>query len=198
MPEPDLFGPETPRLDGLVYRPDFLDPAEETALVTWIATLPLAEARYKQFTAKRRIISFGSHYDFGNGTLAPAPPPPAFLTPLREKVAAWTGIPVERLGHVLVAEYRPGTQLGWHRDVPDFEEVVGVSLAGECRLRFRPYPPVKGDRKRWRTLALAPRSAYWLRGDARWRWQHDIPPTAVLRYSITLRTASGRRKARAS
>ena len=68
-----------------------------------------------------------------------------------------------------------------------------MSLAGACRLRFRPYPQVKGDRDRWFTLALAPRSAYVLRGPARWRWQHGIPPTTELRYSITFRTAARRR-----
>jgi alkylated DNA repair dioxygenase AlkB len=35
---------------------------------------------------------------------------------------------------------------------------------------------------------LEPRSAYVLRGVARWRWQHAISPTKALRYSITFRT----------
>jgi alkylated DNA repair dioxygenase AlkB len=182
-----------PRLpDGLVYRPDFLSADDEAELLARIAELPLAEARYKEFTAKRRIVSYGSQYDFGASELLPAPPPPEFLTPLRERIAAWTGIPAADLVHTLIAEYRPGTQLGWHRDVPNFEDVVGVSLTGACRLRFRPYPPVKGDVKRWVTLDVAPRSAYLLRGAARWRWQHGIPPTKELRYSITFRTASHR------
>jgi len=37
---------------------------------------------------------------------------------------------------------------------------------------------------------LAPRSAYVLRGEIRWRWQHAISPTKELRYSITFRTAA--------
>jgi alkylated DNA repair dioxygenase AlkB len=189
MRQADLFAPARPLPDGLVYQPDFLSAEEEAHLLAWIATLPLAEARYKEFTAKRRIVSYGSQYDFGASELLPAPPPPELLTPLREKVAVWTGIAIDRLVHTLIAEYRPGTQLGWHRDVPNFEDVVGISLAGACRLRFRPYPPKQGDSKEWITLALAPRSAYVLRGPARWRWQHGIPPTKELRYSITFRTA---------
>jgi len=43
-----------------------------------------------------------------------------------------------------VTEYREGTALGWHRDVPDFEVVVGASLAGPARMRLRPYPPGEG------------------------------------------------------
>lgn len=115
--------------------------------------------------------------------------------PLREarykdytaKVAAWLGVPAARLKHVLIAEYRPGTALGWHRDVPDFELVCSVSLGGGCRMRFRPFPPTR-NRKEVLSLELAPRSAYVLRDDARWRWQHSIPPTKALRYSITFRT----------
>jgi len=112
---------------------------------------------------------------------------PDFLRPLRERVAAWLGVPPGELAQCLVAEYRPGTALGWHRDVPDFERVCGLSLAASCRMRFRPFPPTK-NRKSVLSLDLAPRSAYILRGDARWRWQHSIPPTKALRYSITFRT----------
>jgi alkylated DNA repair dioxygenase AlkB len=117
----------------------------------------------------------------------PAPEIPEFLQPLKARAAAWLGVDASSVRHALVAEYRPGTALGWHRDVPDFELVCGVSLAGACRMRFRPYPP-KSDRKSVLSLELAPRSAYVLRDEARWRWQHSIPPTKALRYSITFRT----------
>ena len=112
---------------------------------------------------------------------------PEFLAPVRERAAAWLGVRPEDIRHALIAEYRPGTALGWHRDVPDFERVCGVSLAAACRMRFRPFPP-KNDRKSILSLELAPRSAYILADDARWRWQHSIPPTKALRYSMTFRT----------
>jgi len=112
---------------------------------------------------------------------------PEFLQPMRKKAAAWLGAPSDKVRHALVAEYRPGTALGWHRDVPDFELVCGISLASACRMRFRPFPPNKA-RKSILSLELAPRSAYILRDDARWRWQHSIPPTRALRYSMTFRT----------
>lgn len=44
-------------------------------------------------------------------------------------------------------------------------------------------------------VRLAPRSAYVLRRQARWGWQHGVAPTPALRYSSTLRTAA-RRSAR--
>ncbi len=147
----------------------------------------MREARYKDYTAKRRTVSFGSTYDFSSKVRQAAPDPPPFLLPLQTKVAAWLGVGISELNHSLIAEYRPGSALGWHRDVPDFELVCGISLGATCRMRFRPFPPTK-DRKRVLSLDLAPRSAYVLRGDARWRWQHSIPPTKAQRYSITFRT----------
>jgi alkylated DNA repair dioxygenase AlkB len=88
------------------------------------------------------------------------------------------------LGHALVAEYTPGTPLGWHRDMPQYELVCGVSLAAACRMRFRAYAAPR----RVLSLELAPRSAYVLRGEVRWHWEHSIPAAAALRYSITFRT----------
>jgi alkylated DNA repair dioxygenase AlkB len=197
MKQASLFAESRALPEGFVYRPDFLDGDEEAALIEKIARLPLCEAEYKQFTAKRRIASYGGRYDFSKGELLPAGDIPPFLLPLRERVAGWTAIAAVRYTHALVSEYQPGTQLGWHRDVPDFEEIAGISLGGRARMRLRPYPPVKGRRELTRVLDLEPRSAYAISGEARWRWQHAISPTKELRFSITFRTrrADGTRAA---
>jgi alkylated DNA repair dioxygenase AlkB len=183
----DLFG-ATALPAGLSYVPDFITGIEEASLLAHIERLSLAEARYKQYTAKRRILSFGSQYDFSSNELQPGAPLPAFLRPLREKVSAWLAIPVDAFEHALVTEYRPGTALGWHRDVPEFHSIVGVSLGTACRMRFRPYPAKAGRTAGGFELRLEPRSAYAMLGAARWRWQHAIPATPALRYSITFRT----------
>ena len=185
----ELFpeGAELP--SGLVYRPQFLSEAEEETLLAGIATLQLREARYKEYTAHRRVASFGAGYDFDANELTPAPQMAPFLLPLREKVSEWLAIPADLFGYALVAEYRAGTQLGWHRDVPQFEMVVGISLRGAARMRFRPFPPRAGTPTF--DLDLEPRSAYVLKGESRWGWQHSIPPTRELRYSITFRTRKG-------
>ena len=175
---------------GLLHLPAFISRDEETTLLEGIRSLDLREAAYKEYTARRRVASFGAGYDFDANELTPAPVMAPFLLPLRQKVAAWAGVPAEDFGYALVSEYRPGTQLGWHRDVPQFEMVAGVSLAGAARMRFRRFPP--RPRAGILVLDLGPRSAYLLREEARWGWQHSIAPTPELRYSITFRT---RRKA---
>jgi alkylated DNA repair dioxygenase AlkB len=173
---------------GLAYAPAFITAEEEASLLRAIAALPLREAQYKQYTARRRIASFGASYDFADNTLHEAPPIPDFLLPLRARVAQWLGLAEEVFTQALLTEYRPGTELGWHRDVPQFGIVAGISLGSACRMRFRPWPVRANPREGAFTLELAPRSAYVLRGDARWRWQHSIAPTPALRHSVTLRT----------
>jgi len=187
LPEPLPAGlPE-----GMAYEPEFLGPDEEAALIALIRALPLQAARYKAYTARRRVVSFGGSYDFDANKLLPAEPLIEELKPLRDRVARWAGLPAEALHHVLVAEYAPGTPLGWHRDVPDHEDVFGVSLGSTAVLRFRPYPPVAPKRADVVKLRAAPRSVYALRGPARWAWQHSVAPVEALRWSITLRTARG-------
>jgi alkylated DNA repair dioxygenase AlkB len=194
-PPLDLFDEAAPLPDGLVYQRDFLSSSDEAALLADVAALPFAAARYKEYTARRRVVSYGSRYDFGDNQLQDAPPVPGFLLPLRERVAAWIDVAPDELADVLVAEYQPGTPLGWHRDVPDFERVVGVSLSGSCRMRFRPYPPRADRRAGVFELTLEPRSAYVLQREIRWKWQHMVAATRELRYSITFRTRSARQRA---
>jgi len=188
MKQGELFGSLQRLPVGLVYEADFISREEEAALLSEISSLPLQEAKYKDYTAKRRIMSYGASYDFSSNELIPAGPIPPFLHPLRERIAQWVDVPASRFTHALVAEYKTGTQLGWHRDVPEFEIIVGVSLGGRCRIRLRRYPPKKGRSTASLSLDLEPRSAYLMRGEARWGWQHSIPPTKTMRYSITFRT----------
>jgi alkylated DNA repair dioxygenase AlkB len=190
MSQSDFFGAPGPHLPpGMRYQEEFLSPQDEAALVAIIAALPLANMKYQQYEALRRVVSYGGQYDFTAQKLHAAEPLPAWLDPLRERAGAWAGIPPQAFTQALVAEYQPGTPLGWHRDVPDFEDIVGISLGHEAVMRFRPYPHEKGRREGGLKLTLPPRSIYLLRGAARWGWQHAVSPTKALRYSITLRTA---------
>jgi len=174
---------------GLRYEAGWLSTAEEAALIALVRQLPLKEARYKSYTARRRVVSYGGQFDYDSNELRPSAPLVEALHPLRERVARWAGVDAQALAHVLVAEYAPGTPLGWHRDVPDFEDVFGVSLGHEAVLRFRPYPPESPKRENIIKLDVEPRSLYALQGEARWGWQHSVAPVQALRWSITFRTA---------
>lgn len=185
-----LFDPTADLPEGLAYQGAFIDRNEESALIDAIAALPLHAARYKEYTARRRVYAFGSKFDFDAYRLAPQSIGvlPAPLQGLRERLAAWAGVMPEDFVHVMVAEYTPGTPLGWHRDAPDYELIAGVSLGSAARLRFRPWPPRAPKKDDILTLELAPRSAYRLARTARWGWQHSVPPVPALRWSVTMRT----------
>ncbi len=179
---------------GLRYAPDFLARAEESALIDLIRSLPLEAAKYKSYTARRRVVSFGGSFDYDANQLLPTTALIDELQPLRSRVARWAGVAPETLVHTLVAEYAPGAPLGWHRDVPDFEDIVGVSLGTTAVLRFRPWPATAPKRADVVKLRAAPRSIYLMRGPARWAWQHSVAPVDALRWSITFRTrVAGRR-----
>jgi alkylated DNA repair dioxygenase AlkB len=185
-----LFDPTEGLPHGLAYEAAFIEREEERMLIDVIAALPLREARYKEYTARRRVYAFGARFDFDAYQLKPQPIGvlPAPLQSLRERLAAWAGVASDDFVHVMVAEYTPGTLLGWHRDAPDYELIAGVSLGSAARLRFRPWPPRDPKKDDILTLDLAPRSAYRMAQTARWGWQHSVPAVTALRWSVTMRT----------
>jgi alkylated DNA repair protein (DNA oxidative demethylase) len=188
MPQMDLWDrdEEAPALpEGLSYRPDLLTGAEEEELIARIAALPFAPFQFHGFEGKRRTVSFGWQYKFDGSGLAEAEPMPDWLLIVRDKAARFGGMAAGDLVHALVIEYAQGAGIGWHRDRPDFGEVIGISLKSEAPLRFR---LKEGSRWRRLTLSAAPRSAYHLAGPAREQWEHSILAVPALRYSITFRT----------
>jgi alkylated DNA repair dioxygenase AlkB len=184
--QPGLFDAAPPGLpEGLVYQRDVITPAEEAEVVARLETLPFEPFQFHGFEGKRRVVSFGWRYDFTEGGLKRADAFPDWLAPLAARAAGFAGVTPEAFAHALINEYKPGAGIGWHRDRPQFEDVVGVSFLSPCRLRFR-----RQTEEGWERAALAaePRSAYLLRGPSRRVWEHSIPPIETLRYSVTFRT----------
>ena len=181
----DLFGASPPLPEGLVYREDFITRDEETALIERLAVLPFRPFEFQGFLGKRETVSFGWSYRFDGSGLARAEPIPHWLLPLRERAAHFAGVPAEAIEHALLIRYGEGAGLGWHRDRPVFDDVVGISLLAPAPLRFRRKAGAKWERF---TLEVEPRSAYLLRGEARSVWEHSISPVETLRYSVTFRT----------
>ena len=187
----DLFesGPALP--EGLRYAPEALTPAQEEALLAELPRLPFKEFAFHGFTGKRRVVSFGYRYDFNGGGLTETDPIPDFLMPARAVAARFAGLAPEALKHAHLIEYRPGAAIGWHRDRPEFADVVGLSLLSPCTFRLR---RKVGGRWERRAFTAEPRSAYLLRGAARHEWEHSIPALPTLRYSITFRSLAEERR----
>ncbi|HEV2570049.1 alpha-ketoglutarate-dependent dioxygenase AlkB [Sphingomonas sp.] len=178
----DLFGPG---IAGLAFAVDFVSPQEEQALIAAINAAPLEPFRFQGWTGKRLTTSYGWRYDFEDSRFAETEPLPGWLLPIRARAAAFAGLRPDELPHALLIRYDPGAGIGWHRDRPVFEHVVGISLGAPDTMRFRRRSGTRFERH---SMTLEPRAAYHLSGPARWEWEHSISAAERTRWSITFRS----------
>jgi alkylated DNA repair dioxygenase AlkB len=168
--------------EGLVYKPELLTLDEERNVLAVLEELRFDPIVMHGVEARRTARHFGLDYDYESRTPMEGEPMPDWLLAVRDRVAE---LHPGDYAEALVQRYPPGSTIGWHRDAPAFGDVVGLSLLGTARLRFQ---RGKGEARRIWELVAEPRSGYVLSGPARTSWQHSIPPTKELRYSITFRT----------
>lgn len=144
---------------GFRYQPELIDRIKEEALATALGSLHLKPFEFHDHFGNRRVVSFGLRYDYARRGVEVSDDPPEFLDDLRKKVANFAGRRVEEFVRVGVNEYRPGAGIGWHRDKPQFGDVVGVSILSQAKMRFR-----RRSRKGWVTChkcSTRGRCIYW-------------------------------------
>ena len=95
------------------------------------------------------------HYDYSQQKLKQAEDLPDWIAPLTARVETWAGLPAAAIRQLLFTEYGVGVGIGWHRDKPHFEQVLGLSIASACKFRFR--RKTEGGWERY-TLQAEPRS----------------------------------------
>jgi alkylated DNA repair dioxygenase AlkB len=187
-----LLEPSPSLPEGFEYRAELVSPDEAAELLEHFRGLDFREYEFHGYFGKRRVVSFGLHYDPNEGTLSDTKEIPGFLLTLRQKAADFARLAPPALQQALVTEYTPGAGIGWHRDRPAYRDVIGVSFSSSCRFRFRRKSGSGWERA---SLIVEPRSVYLLSGPARTEWQHSIPPAERLRYSVTFRSMRGPIKA---
>jgi alkylated DNA repair dioxygenase AlkB len=163
---PTLF--EEPLPAGIEQVKNIISPMEEAELI-------------------RAIRSFGWRYDFTDSSFGETEALPDWLLPLRARAAEFAGLAADALVQALVIRYDPGAGIGWHRDRPVFEHVVGVSLGAPAVLRLRRRRADDGKFER-AEVPLEPRGAYHISGEARHVWEHSIAPMDAARWSVTFRS----------
>jgi alkylated DNA repair dioxygenase AlkB len=181
----ELFGVNAPAVPGLLLVPDAVTAAEEAELAARIDAAPLRPFEFGQWRGKRITAHYGRAYDFNRGRLDDAPPLPDWLIALRARLAPLAGLEAGALQAALLIRYDPGAGIGWHRDRPQYGDVLGLSLGADCTLRLRRRTNTGFER---RALPLPARSLYRLSGEVRWEWEHSIVPLEATRRSITFRT----------
>jgi alkylated DNA repair dioxygenase AlkB len=180
----ELFA-AAPTVPGLRLVEEAVSEAEERALEAHIDAAPLAPFQFGQWEGKRLTTHYGSGYDFSPQRLAEAPPLPDWLIELRDKLVPKVALDSGAFRAALLIRYDPGAGIGWHRDRPQYEEVLGLSLSAPCVLRLRRRTESGFDR---RSVDLPQRSLYLLSGEVRRKWEHSIVPLDVTRRSITFRS----------
>src|SRR3569623_1740503 len=180
----ELFA-SAPAVPGLMLVEDAIPAALEAELAARIDAAPLKPFQFGQWQGKRLTANYGSAYDYQRGQVAEAPPLPDWLLELRASLAPLVGRAPDDFVQGLVIRYDPGAGIGWHRDRPQYGEVMGLSLSAPATLRLRRRTPDGFER---RNIEIAPRSLYLLSGEVRGEWQHSIAPQDVTRRSITFRT----------
>ena len=183
--QPDLFGDVG--LAGLSQADAFVTPGEEQRLIASIDAAELSPFRFHGWLGKRLTASYGWRYDFDDASFAPAEAIPDWLLPLRAKAARFASLEPGELVQALLIRYDQGAGIGWHRDRPVFEHVLGISLGAPATMRFRRRKPGGFDRV---SRLLAPQSIYHMTGKARHEWEHSIAAMDVTRWSVTFRSLS--------
>jgi len=181
----ELF--DTAIVPGLALAEAIVTAADEAALIVRIDQTDLAPFRFQGWLGKRLTHGFGWRYDFDSAQFAAIEPMPGWLLPLRAKAASFADMVPEDFVQALLIRYDPGAGIGWHRDRPLFEHVVGISLGNPATLRLRRRKDGGFERA---SAKLAPRSIYHLSGEVRHEWEHSIAPMDVPRWSITFRSLS--------
>ncbi|HXC13473.1 MAG TPA: alpha-ketoglutarate-dependent dioxygenase AlkB [Stellaceae bacterium] len=181
----ELFEP--PGLAGLTQADAIVTKSEEQALIAAIDGVELSPFRFHGWLGKRLTAAYGWHYDFDTASFGPADPIPDWLLPLRKKAAEFARLSPDDLVQALLIRYDPGAGIGWHRDRPVFEHVLGISLGAPATMRLRRRRRGGFDRA---SALLAPRSIYHLTGEARHEWEHSIAETEAARWSVTFRSLS--------
>jgi hypothetical protein len=84
--------------EGFRYESELISPADEAALLAFVCELPFRDFEFHGYTGKRRVVSFGWHYDFSGRYLRKA-------DDIRE---SWRGVAGHQgMGHRPAADFRP-------------------------------------------------------------------------------------------
>ena len=178
--------PPAPLVPGLVLAHEAISVAQEAELEGLIDAAGLTPFQFGQWEGKRLTANYGSAYDYQRARPIPAPPMPDWAAQLCTHLAPQVARDPQDFVQALLIRYDPGAGIGWHRDRPQYGEVIGLSLTAPATLRLRRRLPEEGFERR--SVELPPRSLYLLSGEVRSEWEHSIAPMDVTRRSVTFRT----------
>ena len=158
---------EQPDVPGLTYMHDFLSEREEEAIVTEIDRCDWHS------DLKRRVQHYGWRYDYKARQIDPSMrlgPLPGWAKDVARRLFSDGYLP-QLPDQVIVNEYRGNQGISRHVDSQSFADgIATISLLESWEMVFRE----KGTRRKVGQV-LDRRSVAVMKGDARYRWTHEIP-----------------------
>eukprot|EP00050_Salpingoeca_kvevrii_P004276 m.248446 g.248446 ORF g.248446 m.248446 type:complete len:393 (-) comp10972_c1_seq1:679-1857(-) len=174
----ELNGRDT--VPGAHLEPDFLDSAEEAALLAELAGAP-----HWHRLSKRRVLQYGTAFDYATRIASRTDEAAPFSPQLEQLatrlsacgVAGTTGAAL--YDQLTVNEYPVGSGIGAHIDTHSAfgPSIAVVSLGSSCSMIFRAALARSSQEKdsRFFKLFLPRRSLLILSGESRYAWTHAIP-----------------------
>ena len=88
-----MFADDGAKPTGLLYQPEFISVAEEARLIAHISALPLAPFQFGAYEGKRRVVYFGTRYDFTHQRLEDAEALPDWLRDVAARLERFASLP---------------------------------------------------------------------------------------------------------
>lgn len=184
---------------GLSLLPDFIKPAEEQSILNFLNDTSVCTWRTD---LSRRTMHFGGTYCLmptksdtatkAKPEILQAPPMPQELEWLIQRMVDADVFPnSQRPQYCIVNEYTGNLGISAHTENFKFgESVVGLSLLSACPIRFHELTePFDGSVRSGKAgkaektgrkvdVDMPGRSLLVMRGESRWKWQHEIVRSA--------------------
>ena len=158
---------EHPDVPGLTYIPDFLSEREEDDIVAEI------DRSDWHSDLKRRVQHYGWRYDYKARQIDPSMrlgSLPAWADDIAQRLFSEGFLP-HLPDQVIVNEYKGSQGISKHSDSESFADgIATISLLESWEMVFRE----KGTKRKIGQI-LDRRSVAIMKGDARYRWTHEIP-----------------------
>lgn len=190
----------TKTVPGLKYYPEYLTKDEEKELLKLIHdSKELTSITHS--TDSRKVIQYGYTYSYDRSGVTKCDPIPDIYKKLIETERVKKVIGTEfAFDQLIINQYLPGQGISPHIDHTKYfgEIVFCISIGADTLVEFtqKKNEFTKGDD----TQYIAPRSAYAMTGDLRYKWYHAIsgskrtagrnmgdPAYEGVRYSLTFR-----------
>jgi alkylated DNA repair dioxygenase AlkB len=170
---------------GLQMAYDFVSPLEEAKLIAAIETLDLPRVVIDPSNPRSKQ-AYGWDY-LPDDTILACPRLPSEFDDLQARAAMRAGLAADELVQGMLIRYDPGSIIQWHLDKAVWDRVIGISLGEGTTIGFRKRV---GDTYDVRAIELPPRSIYVMTGEARYTFEHGLPPVCGKRWSVTFRSFS--------